>query len=312
MSSLSRTKIRGNTMELALAHKNQLKIEAMDLVEGQQTYNIKCPICEQSTSFAVKRDGGGLLYKCFRAQCGVEGYVPSKATVPAAEGTSPVIRDILSLAKKPAFKCNPYMGKLQKLPREVRKFLRNSYQIGTMNTQTYGYRYNLVSDRLYMPINNLWGMETGAVMKKLPSSAYQGAKAINYWVIDDPIRLHFPPTGITDTGTIVVVEDILSASKLAPVIRSCALLGHSMSRKQAAFLASHFDKMIVLLDPDATDGAMKIASSFGGMFTDGIGIRVLKKDPKDIPLVELEEALLPPKPEQVADTFTDVDDYSGC
>lgn len=273
-----------NTMELTLEQKNQLRIDSIGVTQGTQTGTIKCPCCGEDKSFSVKRDGGGLLYKCFRAKCGVEGYVPTALAAAVHKAN-----DELEKANK--FKPNKFLGDLQKLTRKARKFLLSSYGITGEETRKYGFRYNLVSDRLYLPIYNLWGMETGAVLKKLPESEYTGPKTVNHWEVEDPLRLHFTPTSITDRATIVVVEDILSSSKVSTILPSCALLGSSMSMRQAAFLATHFRKMVVLLDPDAIAAASKICRKFGGMFDNGVVVRTMDKDPKDIPYTELETML---------------------
>jgi len=277
-----------NTLELTLEQKNQLKIEGLDIPQGTQTDKIKCPVCGEGGSFSVKRDGVGLLYKCFRAKCGVEGAVPSK-----------IARSVLSIVdgdKKGKeggkFVPSPFVGELRKIPRAVKNLLISMYQLNGRDIARYGFKYNKPTDRIYMPIYNFWGSNTGAVMKKLPDSKYTGPKAVSHWEINDPIRLHFPPTSIEETGIIVVVEDILSASKIAPILRSCALLGCSLGDKQAAFLATHFKKMVVLLDPDAVAKAASISRKYSGMFENGAIVRALDKDPKDTDYRQLEHLLI--------------------
>ena len=306
------------TLELTHAQKNQLRIDALDVKTGTQSHkDIKCPLCGQEDSFSVKRDSGGLLYKCFRVKCGVEGYIATKVSTSVLSG----VKDNPTPNKdtKKVFISNRFSGSLEKMPRRIKNFLIAKYQINGRESKYYGFSYHRTSRRIHMPVYNLWGMVTGSVLKKTPESTWGGPKTMNYWEVDDPIRLHFPKSTTAFSSTIVVVEDILSASKLSPLIRSCALLGSSMSTTQAAFLATHFDKMVVLLDPDAIDAAAKISKKFGGMFKHGVTVRVLDQDPKDTQLDVLEKevkAFLPKPPlvEKEKDNPPNPvgDPYCGC
>lgn len=274
--------------------KNQVLMEALELYPGETTYRKPCPRCKQAGSFSITRDEqqAQVLFKCFRASCGIEGAV--RSTLYDGDGTGNIIQ--FSGQRTPdrtsrKFKANTFSGTITSLPDEVKKYLYKKFELENLDIEVNDIKYDPTHKRLVLPIYDLFTRRLGCCLKKLPDSSFTGPKTVNYWEIDDPIRLHFPPSIVEDSDVVVVTEGILDAIKVSSLLPSCALMGVGMSEEQAAFLASHFTHMILMLDSNATVSAQRIRGRYNTMFKD-ISIRFTKDDPKDTSYEQLERVLV--------------------
>lgn len=252
--------------------KNEIRLEAVNLDVEETTYASPCPRCGERSSFSITRTPSGILYICHRVSCGIRGFIPSNS--PTTD----------SPRERPQFSASPFREKLTSLPEDLLAWLDSEYELDATTVARNGWKYAPYTERLYMPTTDYFGQHTGAVAKRLPGSIYEGAKVINYRE-KEGIRLHFPITQpAMEERIVVVVEDVMSSVKVSKVAPSCALLGTSMNDEQAGFLASHYDKVVLALDPDAINKAMKLQSRFTSIFKRGLVLRLFEKDPKDTPL----------------------------
>jgi DNA primase len=145
------------------------------------------------------------------------------------------------------------------------------------------------TSRLLAPLYDFDGRRFGLNAKMLPGSEYPGSKSIKY-LEEESLGIAFPRTNPSHDGTIVVVEDSISAVKLSQFINAVALLGTSMNEDQALFLASKYSHVIIALDPDAAMKAVWMLEKYKGVF-EKISVVFLEKDPKDSAVIVLETKL---------------------
>jgi Zn ribbon nucleic-acid-binding protein len=89
---------------------------------------------------------------------------------------------------------------------------------------------------------------------------------------------------------VVVVEDILSAIKVARLTSSACLLGSSLSREMLFHLQQNYDNIIIWLDRDKATTAMKISKQFIQLGKQS-GVVISTKDPKEYSTEELKNWL---------------------
>ncbi len=83
-----------------------------------------------------------------------------------------------------------------------------------------------------------------------------------------------------DKDLVVIVEDFLSAIKVAKVANAVPLFGASLAQKKAVHLAKKFDKLIIWLDADKYGKAVEYKERYQSLFKFVYVIRS-HKDPKD-------------------------------
>lgn len=258
-----------------------IKLLALHLGVGERSRHI-CPYCKagHEKSFIVTRTSTGIYYNCYRVSCGHRGYIGSvTSTSTTAKVFVPKYQEDTTSRLSPA----------------LMKFLQDSYHISNTRAANQGFKYIRSKHRLYMPVYNIQGYEIGSVSKSLPvwtdkDTPDGGPKILTYYNVNDS-RLHFP-LGEMVGGTCIVVEDILSANTIENVlnVNACALLGTEMSSDKAAVLGKHFTNIVLALDPDATDKAIKMLHKYA-LYWGTSRVCALPKDPKDMTEQELKEIL---------------------
>jgi predicted RNA-binding Zn-ribbon protein involved in translation (DUF1610 family) len=272
---------------LTFVEQSQLKIEATVLGLNESTYKMGCPHCGEDTSFSVTRRHDGILYNCYRMKCGVQGFIPmvgynmGKGDRINHNVSGHAIKGNTVPSRKA--ETNAFNGEVTQLPKKVKQFLFKNYELVTEDISRQGWKYEESTNRLAMPLYSFMGYRFGWQLKKLPESTYSGPKAITYIDRYDGCGLAFANSKsgeVLDSKTVVVVEDIISATKMATLLPSCALLGTSMTDRQAGFLSTHFDTLVLMLDPDAHDKSLKISEKYRGLFNT-FRVMAMSKDPKD-------------------------------
>lgn len=266
---------------------NEIKLYGLGLELGESLPLSICPFCEggrtKENSFSVTRINKGLLYNCFRAKCGVSGMVRSGP--PDREDYVP--KEWVS---------RPFKQPLSKLPDPVYEWLKFKYELPRELLDFNSVKYAPKSNRLYMPIYDIEGMDVGGVAKSLPEelsehakgSIPEGPKSLNYWREKRP-KLHFPFTTLTHS-VVVAVEDHLSAMKVGQFLPSVALMGTSLNAEAAVLLKQCYDHLILMLDPDALKASIKIADDYRSMFKT-VDVINMKADPKDTKNTHLRELI---------------------
>lgn len=276
---------------------NQIKMEALFLHEEENTRSIECPYCppedKEKGSLSVTRKAEGLVFHCYRAKCGEKGFIPTSPNT--TEKRPRKVKKIV----------NQFNHTLSNLTDEQYRQLILNYNLTVDEIEISGIRWVEDIKRIAVPLfdkNYLqWGWEAKLIKGLEPPWAKRGRwiKSITYPTKEGVNRLYYPklskeyieerPSMIEDT--VVVVEDVFSAMRVMRYRDSVALLGSSLNIAQVLELMEGYPNVILALDNDATDKAIKIAKEYSGYFKN-FEVKQLEKDPKNMTEDELEREFL--------------------
>ena len=267
---------------------DSIKERALSLGVGEST-RVVCPFCnaQHEKSCSITRYPSSLYFRCFRAACGKAG------TVSSLPGGSYRLVDTLagSSAEMPNSSPRPLTYRTTHLPDYAKEALRSMYELSPGYLEHKG-SVCWVPDleSFGFPCHSLDGDVSGFATKRLYKSSGEHKTEL-FWDRAPPRyyapNYRFPGAG----GAIWVVEDCLSCLKMWSIgCPSIALLGTSMHETVATALLGRFRSVNICLDPDATDKAFGMVRDYKLLF-DKMSVVVLKADPKDTPLAELEKLL---------------------
>lgn len=249
--------------------KTEVLAEAAGLAPGQSVSSLVCPKCgggrSKEASFGVTRVESGVLYNCHRDSCGFRGFIP---TAPWASEYNEV---------KPKKKIKPYSKSTAALGPEVLEFLNNRFELNEEVISKAGWRLGLDDGRVIMPVRNRRGYDIGVTARSYDpkitkkSIAYPNGN-------DEPWMAWYNFRG---GKTVVLVEDQVSAVKIAQFAPSVALLGTGLNDEKVVELASSFANVILWLDADAIATAFSHQKKYKLMFGNFYVFSGSKTDPKD-------------------------------
>ena len=251
-------------------------INGMDLTNGTNKRMV-CPACnaEHEKSFMIRKtELGELTGYCFRVSCPIYGKVIGQKGVYAREART----------KISSFKPRVYEGSRIQAPLSLKLWLFQQYNIPISQLKAEGLGYDEVFNRMVWPVYDWKGDCFGHMTKKMPMAANDNyPKWITYFERETN-KLHYPRANAwtSCTDTVVLVEDTISAIRIAQHIPSVALLGTHMTQGMVNELRQIWPRVIIALDPDATGKALKMQQKFGSFFQEGITVRPMNDDPKDI------------------------------
>lgn len=251
------------------------------LLHPGQSKRMNCPVCraEHEKSLMITNRGDSIAYICPRAKCSLGGSVISLHGMDRKE-TVRALR-----------KSSEDSTEFEALPQTLSFWLQEKYELSLSQIQTW--KYAPKTNALMMPIKNRYGKVIGHNYKRLPGdfllpgATAQAAKSL-ITMLDSGHKMHYTYAMPTRTkGALVVVEDIISAEKVSPILPTVALLGTFMSYEVAYELSQVKESLILALDADAYRKMGKIAKDYAGMFK-RISFIFLEKDPKDTSWAELQ------------------------
>ena len=255
-------------MDRTLARES-IRLDAMSYGIGEAWYS-SCPFCEaqhERSLKATKVDDGVVLFICHRVSCGAKGrvgfghYDSSIIPTPAT-----------------SFKPRIYDKETLELSTEMQEYLRDKYEL----TDYRGIRYEPERNALVFSLLTASRSEFGVMIKR-EFGVPKGSPKCKIYMHREVPRVHYsPPIG---RGTVVLVEDYLSAKKLSAVVPTCALLGTHLSDDVAMDLSKYYDTLVLALDYDAVERARKIKRNWSCLFN--VSIKILRLDVKDTPYSEL-------------------------
>lgn len=254
--------------------KNKAIYEGFILEEAAKhsgsMFRVLCPFCKGGSSkehsFQITKTKTGVLYYCFRASCGERGFIQTISAAPKS----------LPKAKK---EFTPHIFKEEErelTDDEVRYFVRK-YSLNPEKCRSY-INYSPSTKRHVLPC---FTMEGYVHAKNLRSYAGAIPKSLLYRETQYPILSYYPFS--TKADTVVIVEDQISAIKLAELCPSVALLGTTMSWDKVNAIINNYNKAIIMLDPGAEGAALGILKKWGPYFSRIRGV-FLREDPKDTSL----------------------------
>lgn len=263
-----------------------IKELAEGLHDGQSRRGV-CPWCNgghsNEVSFVVRNISGTISYKCYRATCAALYRSSGRL------GTSAPVRGnrVGKPAKSPT---RPYKGALEPLPGEYLTMFRERFGLKPTELSAAGFKYAPDRDRIYMPVYGPNGRLRGAQLRSYDESAWRKADA--HPETNTPWQGFYQlgqgrPTNIVNPRTLVVVEDQVSAIKVARYYNTMALLGTNFTGDKAAELAGLNARNVLLaLDEDATGQAIDIMRR-NMLLLKGISVVLLERDFKDAPDAEI-------------------------
>jgi hypothetical protein len=252
----------------------KMRVDALDLAVGE-SITIPCYFCKvtHEHKLCLTRVEDGILYICPRASCGSSGFIPISGYTFTSK-RSPRAKQF----KPSPFKestCNPH-GWLY-------YYFQQRYELEKYDLMVNGVKYAQQSSRVVFPTKTKEGETWGCVVKDEFDRTSDRPKAVVYPTIDR-VKLHYPASVQFD-GTIAIVEDCISATKVAKIMPSVALLGHHLSDEMALDIAKVAKNVVFMLDPDVAHKAIEYAKEYRTLFN--THILFLDRDPKDCDLADL-------------------------
>jgi hypothetical protein len=232
-----------------------------------------CPEClnnERSFSAWVDNTTGHILGKCFRASCGAFAKFP-------LHGETPVAREKNNLIG--------YVGDIRKVPEaQSRKFFDT---FGLTIDQT-GIEWSH-RDRFLIPILSPYGAVRGHA-ERIPwwETVPAGEPKMKTWKLRDEPMVSWTSHDVDNAGSVIIVEDQISAMKVAQAcsVRALALLGTGITHDALIEIQSITDSVVLALDKDATGHAFSLARKFGPGFKH-FRVQCLDKDIKNMLIADV-------------------------
>ncbi len=234
------------------------------------TYNNTCPSCGRDKLSITILEDGTKLWNCFRSSCSYRGRA-------SPDGVAyPVTRITYRRG-------NPFLGELLPLPAKHREMLATEFGFANDHLARARPMWSAAHQRIAFPLLDPLGRRQGWCLR-----SYTGAepKALTY-VDDESSRLSYYARG---SDTALLVEDIPSAVRASPYLDSIAILGTSITEDDRLEISTHYDRIIIALDADATRQAILLQKENKLLF-DNIDVMVLPCDIKDMPEEDVYELL---------------------
>lgn len=221
--------------------------------DGETVSGEVCPVCEggptSETSLSVTKRGGTLLFNCHRSSCGLRGAVSSGGMPTFGEERTGLDRE----NSYPRIKTEP-------LNAAVIKFLATKFRIPAESFEYAGFGWTGDANgrygrRVAMPIYGPGSTERGTSYR-----SYEGnsPKAIIELKNASEVSASWYRWQ-RKAKTLVLVEDQVSAVKLAEHTHSLALLGTHINEELADEIVNEkYERVVICLDNDATSKAIKL------------------------------------------------------
>lgn len=273
-----------------------VRMEAEQLGVGSTLHAVLCPACgggeSKSRKFSITRNPDGLLYHCFRASCGVSGFIPTAGILLQGK---PMPTDTDARAK-----ARVYRGELLPLEPADHAYFLERFNLdteelpdGLLNVNERGeyvmaIRDPLGRDRGYVVRRGGW---TGSPPGPRPRKT-DGPKSLIF--LNDPrnvAQAWMLPAGFWDKR-ILLVEDTLSAIVASRYgWKAVALLGVDLNAERVREIAMERPtEVVIALDRDATRAAFGLARKWGLAFNK-VRVMPLLNDIKDTDPETLRELL---------------------
>lgn len=275
--------------------EREIELEAIGLDIGESVGDLECPFCGGGRSgerkFGITRIDTGLLYNCYRSSC------------PDGRGFIATRGDLLS-GPKPATASKwkgPYRGEFRPIKRGDREYFEARFDLRDPYLDFIGVNE---SGHYVLEVKTMDGYVRGYVVRRgcwsgdppcNRNRATSGPKSRAYSNNPDDVLLSWHSPTVNDarwTGQIIVVEDQISAAKVAQAgYTGVALTGSYLGEDKVKEIARYKpSKLVIALDADATGEAFKAARKWGLAFP-VMQVLPLQKDIKDMKREDVKELL---------------------
>jgi hypothetical protein len=220
-----------------MTNKVKNYLEALNLRDGD-TCRTDCPVCRSRNTFTATKDGGTYVYNCFKLSCKLTGAISTDMTAAEIKARIQSNKDSKPKELQPLVYPEYVVD-----PRPEHRLLHNF--IEKWGLQSEGIMYDVKDRRAVFPI-----LYKGRMLDAV-GRALDGA--IPKWYRYSGNAEFFSKRRSPDANTAVVVEDVISAIKVAhyaPSAVGFAILGTSLSVAIMQHLGE-YDRVVIALDPDA-------------------------------------------------------------
>lgn len=232
-----------------------------------ETLRTVCPFCgggrTRERSFVATNDGTFVKYMCHRGSCGKRGKWDAVSGGPATSVKDKDPQPLPYVYSPTAEELSSYASKYSLTPEALSRLrpMRCKYSRG--------------EERWWYPVFGPHGSEHGGIGRSFTTTP----KSLTH--IDSGYHLGSWYVKDGDATTVAVVEDQVSASKLAGHVTTVALLGCHLNDVLLEYLAKHTKHLLIALDFDALDKAVNLAGRVSSRF-EKVTVVPLSKDVKDM------------------------------
>jgi hypothetical protein len=260
-----------------LPPRDKIRFIGQELAIGATDNRTLCVYCDGGTShersFAITRqDRYTVAYKCHRASCGREGYVH------LSSGAGEEVQ------KTKVFTPNPYKGTTVALEYDDLAYLDETYDLDLEYVIKAGWaRADEPGFSLALPVISPIGTLRGLIVRR---KLEDGRKYVHsYKIVDEPWLCWYR----TSFRDVVVVEDQISALKVAKYATSVALLGTHLSQEKIDEIrnVAKTGKIWLALDKDASNRTFEYLKQYRLYCNGNLNGLMLSKDIKDMSYPEI-------------------------
>lgn len=226
-----------------------------------------CPYCGSRDNLGVYDDGHKYCFGCGHYEKG-NGLISFKKLEKENDRNISLPSDCSS-----SIPINP-----------VREWL-SQYYITDQDILVNKFQWSEDRQLLVMPVYDIYGKLLMWCGRRFNISDRQGR-----YYIQGKTEGSYPIYGNINPGTVVIVEDMISAIRVGKVATSHPLFGSNVSSNKIVELSKKFDNLIVWLDYDKAGYAIKLSQTYG-LFFRNIQTIVTIKDPKAYTENEIKERI---------------------
>jgi len=260
---------------------NELKLLAGDVPKGTTANGLSCPFCrggrhgEKALTVTV-RDDGATLFICHRASCSKAGRIYPNGSVTANTDTD----------QPPRFVPRVYQGKTRVLNSYERGILEANYGLTYRELNFHRLCIDVETERLVIRLLGPDGTLRGHQLSCMPNNPLV-PKALTYKEKDLPFNGWFA-TENSDWTKLVLVEDAISAMRVARQYPCVSLMGTTISQEALFEMLQVQDHLVIALDRDASAKALDYQKKYK-FVAPQIRVALLEKDLKWLPDAEIKE-----------------------
>lgn len=265
--------------------RSEIRLLATEYEIGEQSPLLLCPKCNggqsNESSLTLNRTPEGTAFICYRASCGIRGFIPARGTA--------LLTQEQRRPKERA--CNPFPADESPLPDAVIDVLLSKFPCLTEDTlSNEGVMFSMQRNRVLYPAFDCRGYRYAVQARAYPE-VYKGEitrKAIMYFENRNVPVMHFPMAWRPEDYTILVEDQVSAMILCTSSLNSVSLMGTSISPEDINHLNNlGVRKVIVALDNDAVQKGIKIAKDMVLDFDVSVPL-YLDKDPKNMTPTEMQ------------------------
>lgn len=250
-------------------------VNTLCLEVGEESRPMKCPFCQadHEHKFSVRRTAQGYLYSCFRAKCGESGFVRDNGHY-VARNTPKEVEEHKSYDRA---------GYFTSISQQDFNFFVEQWGVDIRDKRLYITVDGEYAFAILGPKGNRKGWHIrqprwkGVKCHRLGAP---GPKGMTYMDEKGTSKLAWF-VNKEHNDTLILVEDLVSAMKVAKYRTCGALLGASLTQASVQEIReSGVTKVVVWLDPDAKSSGLDILTKHGLSLPNVMAIST-DEDPKD-------------------------------